>query len=105
MELHETLDKAADVMTERGQAKRTFKDPIGRVCLVGAIAVALGYEANDYFPVRWETRFCNVLFGKLHDENPDQMPAITWNDQPETTEGEVIDFLRQAAIAAKEASK
>ena len=106
MELHEILDKAADLMTERGFCKRIEEDHHGRVCLVGAInlvtigtAITMPNEDGEK-----AISFCgNLLYGRfsspigLMDRSP-----VYWNNMSERTEAEVVDFLREAAIAAKE---
>lgn len=92
---------AADLIRERGLAKRAFEDTSGAQCTVGALAT-IQYERHE----TTRTNMCTDLdpFSTLNkllgiETNP-QAPWIDisrWNDRDTTTAEDVIGLFTQAA--------
>jgi hypothetical protein len=83
--------KAAQLIEERGLTKGNFEAPNGALCIAGACNIASGVYASPASVVglaAWEVleKFAGFYL-------------VDWNDRPERTPEEVIDFL---AIAAAE---
>jgi hypothetical protein len=91
------LERALAVLRERGLAKDTLQDSVGRVCLWGAANVAVlgdacGFDehAND------AVRLCNTVLGF----GPYLSGAIDFNNAPTTTQADVEQLLLDAMSLA-----
>src|SRR5215218_2477882 len=115
MELHEKIAKVRETLTERGLAKSALERlDTGQVCLRGALGVALCGSAYawDRVSTREVDEFLNGLAEKRgwRDERDHRglglgigLPAhVNFNNDPHTIESDVIEFLHEAEIAAKE---
>jgi hypothetical protein len=100
MKLSDILNQAADLILERGLHKGTLRSPDGtQFCAVGAIChVAQTTNAVEFGDKLGSGR----LFAWLNNRLPISVHLSDFNDDSETTDADVIDFLRSAAIAAKE---
>jgi hypothetical protein len=93
----DVLDRAADVIAERGHYKGDYEGPGGEVCVAGAIRVAVTGTAMPHPKTADRTRHVigsayNSLGRAIGD------PIITyWNDAPGRPADEVIAALREAA--------
>ena len=107
MNTADILDKAADLIEQRGWAQGYFVDHRGGLCARGAIYAACGMEPDPDPHVRivewpgwnpadpaWDA-LCQL------DTAVDDF-AEMWNDAPERTKEEVVSALRAAAQAARE---
>jgi hypothetical protein len=93
----EVLEKAADVIDERGHCKGKLIDSSGRVCITGAICFAInGYAGGR--PVGGITQYLHAVIGR---------DVISWNDAPERTAAEVTSTMRAVAavLRAQEAQE
>lgn len=116
MKESEILEKAADVINERGWTQGREVDRTGAVCLRGALRMAAGatidlkwYGADGVHPFMTGpehprpseyTRAIERVMGLLEHEVINLMPA--WNDEQGRTKDEVITVLQHAAKLAKE---
>lgn len=103
MNTSEILNKAADIVEQRGHSKGVYSDSTGRVCAVGAInAAILGTTKIEHLPI-WYSGLDTHAGRVLHSlVCADEYWSITdWNDAPERTKEEVVAALRQAAEAVK----
>lgn len=96
----EALRAAAGVVAARGHCQDTYEDSAGRVCVVGALRVALFGSTVPYGYVGNE---CS-LYSKVHKalslyiESAFRDNCVpVYNDAPERTRQEVIDTLNAAA--------
>lgn len=100
------LMQAANVIRQRGLAKGTQEDELGRVCLHGAINVALTGTSfdddDDDDPDCASSRACRAVYEYLRLQGVSE--ALTspggsayWNNRPERTKDEVIAALENAA--------
>lgn len=107
MRTSEILNKAADLIEERGwgQGSETWNNHNGAgLCLEGGILAATGMKLTDDFEA------CPAYRAVwAHLENDDRWGAYrgslyNWNDAPGRTAEEVIEVLRATALieAAKE---
>lgn len=101
---------AADIIATRGHCKFTEEDPSGRVCLVGALNVAL---CGNAFRHRAEfgagqqalTRVLAILgtarglLALEHDVNG----PVQWNNLPGTSGEDVILLLKRTGTALADA--
>lgn len=113
MELHEKIAAMREYIQEHGWCQWRLKDEQGRVCIVGADdATYQGYHNGPYVGhflaklavelglveelsiIRDE--YGNVFHYDVNDAN------IAFNNHPDTTENDVIEFLGIAEIRAKE---
>ena len=82
--------RAAEVLRERGHAKRTLQDSQGRVCANGALEIAedeLGYP-------KYETCLSATLSAMTDGE---WVNVADWNNAPERTQAEVEKLMLLAA--------
>lgn len=97
------LNRAAEIMIERGHAKKNFVTDDGRICVLGACR----YAAVGSF-----SAVSNPQCVEVDDAVSPFLSAVTgydfvpsWNDREETTETMAIGALHEAAILAKEAGE
>ena len=88
------LNKAADLIEEKGHCKERFKDDDGKMCMMGAVT-----EAFISQPFSWnqEDELASTLWEAVYDEIGHDNLVSTWNDDPERQPYEVINALRFAA--------
>ncbi len=102
MSIEKILHKAADVIETRGWCKFTREDPDGKVCLIGAVGVAVGGD-----PMRHVTlsilsridRLARALYPERFESNYVGSCAIgAINDRILRTQAEAIELLRSDVI-------
>lgn len=120
MSTRETLLKAAEVIEERGRCRRVFiAAPAGPVCAMGALAVACDIDPLDLYLID-ASQIVIALWREdgpvYHAPVPECMTAAAaalvrsrnvedlgdiavWNDDPRTTDADVIRAFREAAEA------
>ena len=87
------LNKAADLIEEKGHCKERFKDDDGSMCMMYAVTAATPRfnswnQANGVGDTLWEA---------VYDEIGHDNLVSIWNDDPERQPYEVINALRFAA--------
>jgi hypothetical protein len=88
--------KAIDVLEERGWTQGTMEDGEGRVCLVGALRVALSGRPRTNKSVGPRvTELTRTAFGL--QTGGSWVSALIWNDAPERSYEEVVLCLKRAA--------
>lgn len=119
MKLSDTFQKAKEVILTQGwtrgdltrretvmwdeDAERYVRTPNqSEVCLLGAVGIAKGLENLELIYESEEDRFLKKLIVKKEPEYDNRYSSYAWNDKSERTEQEVLDFLDEATIAAKE---
>lgn len=97
-EIADALARAAGIIEERGWCQGAYVAEDGRVCLMGAVARAVGVPDESALsnPVVWE---CNRALEQViaradigEWENPED-----WNDWPNRDAREVVDLLEGLA--------
>lgn len=113
MNTADILDKAADLIEERGHAKRVHVTKRGCLCSAGAMYAAAGIEPvqGQRAPDSWQTWRAELdydvmraydWFGDwLKRSGVDITDAVQWNDKVKRTKEEVVSTLRAAAEAAR----
>jgi hypothetical protein len=94
------LLEAAKIMDERGKCERVYRDCRGRVCVRGALHIALDGHPDDVCRPgpqealkRAEFALCATLgVSNIWD-------AATWNNDRNRTKDEVVAVLRKAAAS------
>jgi len=81
---------AADLIEQRGHAKKTLEDIDGSLCMGGAISMAITGKSFGLHPDMMEA-YC-----ALHDFCGGSF--VTYNNAPERTASEVIATLRACAL-------
>lgn len=102
-EIGEILMRAADLIEERGHTKHVQVDEEGRLCLHGALSIAIYGSANA--PERFDVNERLYSFAPHAANTWARTPGLkatyyefaTWNNMPSRTGKEVIDLLRGAA--------
>lgn len=85
------LLKAADLIDEHGHAKRVFIDRKGRMCVVGAISMAVYGDPLRYGSESGEAcEWFKLAIG--------QQGICDWNNHKERTKEEVVAKLRKVAL-------
>lgn len=100
-EVGQGIMKAADIMVQRGMAKGVLQDPMGQVCIKGALGIAF---ANDpYTSGVW------AIIAQREDRLPPTGQAVirlwkalgedpaSWNNREEVTQDMVVAKLREVA--------
>lgn len=103
--MNELLNKAADLIEERGWNQGDYRSPVGALCAIGAIITA-NDEARGIHPETiefnlWSTpvREAVETLAKQLDQEPLVPPYVmNWNDTPGRTATEVVSMLRKAAL-------
>lgn len=112
MKTSEILDKAADVIAERGLWRGSYKEPLAnpatcRVCVLGAINIATGSRPDTEagFKVPGATSAAaNALADHLGLNPGDDLIDVLgneWNDQA-GSDVQVVRALRAAAASERE---
>ena len=107
----QVLDKAADLIEERGWTDGPFGWPDDRVkeggalCLEGGIMAALGLDMNDVGRLYEEEdprsfRFCPAYNAVRDYLGSDLTHIYEWNDKRGRTQHEVVATLRAASAVA-----
>jgi hypothetical protein len=105
--VHKVLLNAADLIEQRGWTRGIHQDAEGRLCVHGAINVAvLGMPCVGNIVIFRLDEFLTGAWVQLRDYllakgvEPDSVSAgcIIWNDAPGRTKEEVLQALREAAI-------
>jgi hypothetical protein len=99
-EVGKMLWGAAGAVRERGHCKGLLEDSAGRVCLVGAIMVAMGFDHPKDFLVSWRDR-AQMVEGVERCQKFLARDPITWNNQLNRTAEEVIEVLEKVALRSK----
>lgn len=115
MELHEKIAAMREYITEHGFCKWELQDTQGRVCIVGAdvktsshfgyyegteVGTFLANLAIELGLVEPYTTLDHpVMGGTVY---PPSDANIAFNNHPDTTENDIIEFLRTAEVKAKE---
>ena len=110
----EVLQHAAGVIERDGWTRGTYRDDDGRVCLAGAIGVAL----TELKPILgsdplWlaevhEERYGDLLWPVIEEQYPEWCaiyeagPITRWNDDELRTKEEVVAILEKAAVRLSE---
>jgi hypothetical protein len=102
VELYEQIAAIREVILERGWCKRNIMDSEGRVCLRGAEGIV-----TDKNPTSWRADEPDRFLSELAEQRgfstaPYGGAHVAFNNHSDTTEQDVIDFLNEAEIAAKE---
>jgi hypothetical protein len=95
----EALRKAANIMKKKGHAKHELEDKQGRVCLLGAINMALFGRPASFGDKRSDSLLSHVaayLSRKLGKRVTD-FGAVDWNNDRQRKGEEVIAALRGTA--------
>ena len=94
------LLKAAGLVQTRGLAKHIREDDQGRVCLHGALSIAVNSGDIDCQHVWLRVLVCDHLRSQGLNKNDgveDDDWAVLWNNAPERTAEDVIQALEGAA--------
>lgn len=107
MKTSEILNKAADLIEQRGWGKGPGTWSGDRLCLEGGLMAAMGVSANhtpDFHFCPAHRAVSDYLGRDLHEDAERHLGVWSWNDEPARTANEVIEVLRAAAVieAAKE---
>lgn len=117
----DTLLKAADLLEKRGHTKHIRLDGAGRMCFLGAVAVAQGQESGWLLGERGgDSKITHEaaravvdslglkprrLLTDKGDERDYRGVMVDWNNKTERTGQEVIDAMRQTASQLLEKEK
>ena len=100
MNTSEILDRAADLIEERGWTQGWYCGPTGELCAAGAMFVAIGLRPAGWTaPEHPAHRRAMVAFERHLMDTFDYFGAHNWNDEPGRTQAEVVNALRAAARA------
>lgn len=104
------FDGAAD---DIGHAKHALVDRRGGACVLGAVGLVMGAvsrknEHGHYWYERTSSlewsRSVKIL-ASHHDAAKTEYDLVVWNNNPDTSGDDVIDLLRRAAKAEREATQ
>lgn len=94
----ELLIKTKNYLLENGWAQRTFEDDNGGVCLLGAMNRSAGWSHNA-------TKLREAVYGDMVEAltaTGELSGIMIWNDSKERTFNDVMDFLDEMILKAKE---
>lgn len=104
MNTADILDRAADLIEERGWHQGWYVNDCGQLCIRGAMLVAVGIEPPQKdMPWPDHSGEANASWQEATDEMDEYLDDLAerWNDAPERTKEEVVSTLRAAAQAAR----
>lgn len=90
------LQRAADLMKDRGHAKHKLVDDDGRVCLLGALSLACA-DSPLKLPQRSFDLLKKVEKYLMRKKKVSQFDAVAWNNKTKTRASEVMAALRGTA--------
>lgn len=99
--------KAADYMAEHGHCKGTLQDAEGRVCLEGAVRMAVWGEVRlnqgswSLFDDSPANKLWTYLYFLIQQDHPDS-GHVTFNDDITTSSEDVILLLKRAGRELEE---
>lgn len=107
MTASDILNKAAELMMEKGHFKGDFFDSAtGALCLRGAICLAaketFGEGDYDFLNTSYEHREALHILARLIAPGQTWAWIGEWNDATDTTAAMAIGALHEAALLAKE---
>ena len=86
------LERAADLIEQRGHCKNAVEDSKGRMCIIGALTnIAQSHNYNGFVEAKGK------LILHLGLKNDGGMSLVNWNNTFNTTKEEVIVACRAAA--------
>jgi hypothetical protein len=103
MSATEIMERAADVIDEKGWCKRSFQNAQGEVCVLGALKLAAGFvdgKDNILAEFGWITDNNNTSAlrnAAAYIELELSMGITRWNDTYCTDQNEATDMLRSVA--------
>lgn len=103
MNTADILDRAADLIEERGWNQGWYVNECGGLCAVGAMYTAAGVElpVGAEFPdIPDEVSNAVLRAFRVFGDHVKRL-ASAWNDAPGRTKEEVVSTLRAAAQAAR----
>jgi hypothetical protein len=99
----EILDKAADLIEERGWNQGWYVNDCGGMCVRGAMFAAVGVAIPVSKTAPWPTYEPqlgrDVYAATVVMDEHVRTPVERWNDYPRRTAAEVVEALRAAARA------
>lgn len=112
-EMADILDKAHDEMLVRGRTKGSGVNYKGEVCIIGAIACAMGINPLDWGTVAYlNPGIMQALAKRVPRNIPPHYPlgnphtsegvVYRFNDAIDTTDDECFDWLRNTAKELRE---
>ncbi|MFY2788494.1 DUF6197 family protein [Rhodococcus sp. MALMAid1271] len=111
MTLSEILNRAADLLADKGWNRGYYQSPEGCLCAVGAITLAAGgcfsYDEDgtpdDFQGPNDDSRGIYAAMEAVEQAVSGSVGVdaardlVTWNDDPDRTQQEVIDTFRSVA--------
>ena len=98
----EVLERAADLVAPEGAwVQGTFGREGECYCVRGALSIASGTRNIAYGHPVSEIALAASLGLRHGNENAAGSALVQWNDDPSTTQAEVVTALREAAAKAK----
>lgn len=106
-EVGRTLNKAANLMDERGQAKFVTEDSDGRLCIQGAVYMAIS-GCSSYCDLGDDSPLSERCFAELNKHLPfnqlgfgDVVAVCHWNNDIKRTKDEAVNLMRTVAATCK----
>ena len=103
-EVGQTLNKAADLIEQYGHAKFTVQDAEGRMCIQGAVYMAIN-DNVDWNDTPLSTKSFEALSSHLGLKFTFQHEALVnvckWNNYEAQSKNEVLNLLRTVASKRK----
>ena len=106
-----TLLKAANLMDERGQAKHTVEDQQGRLCIQGAVYMALTGNSSQAGKSGLDEKCFEALAEKIKkisdntaykdDGCNNTAHVCSWNNRSKCTKEEAVNLMREVAYTCR----
>jgi hypothetical protein len=93
----EILDRAADLIDERGWCQGTYQDSAGGLCIDAATAVAAMGRLDILRAIK-NSSFVDATLAVVEAVDA---TTFKWNDAPERTQEEVTSTMRAVAITLR----
>lgn len=101
------VEKAKNILLERGHVKGISEASDGRVCMMGAINQATGFDSwkSETVPLRNEV--ADLVNSVAYEQFKDRIHTVwagvaNFNDHPDTTIGECVAVFEKAAVLWEE---
>lgn len=100
--ISDQIAKVSEIILRYGWCKYELQDSQGRVCLLGAIGIAEGIDIAPTRATAEQVHLCQQSSVSVFLAQAAEQAIPAFNDHRQTTELDIMNFIHDAMIKAKE---